>query len=392
MDTLKFETPSILKKYLWVIIAIGFVVTLISYFHTPARFWVNLVINNFYFTGMALSGLFFLALQNLTKSSWMRPYQRVPEAMMGYLPYAFVFVLIGLLGSHTLYEWTHTELVKNDPILIKKVDYLNLPFFVTRIIIYFTIWISFSYLVKKIMNKFTKLNAIKVVDELSVVSAISMVFFALTFSFFSYDLLMSIEPHWFSTIYSVYTFSGMFVGGIAFITLSLIVLKQLGYLKEYIKIDHFHDLGKWMFGMSTFWAYIWFCQYMLIWYANIPEETQYFILRDQGNWQWLFWTSFAFSFRIPFFGLLTRNSKRSLLNLAIISCFILVSRWVDLYTLVAPKIYEHHKVEAIIGPYEIISAVMFAAIFVLVFLYYLSRKSLIVEHDPYLEEGSNLEQ
>lgn len=392
MDTLKFETPSILKKYLWVIIAIGFVVTLISYFHTPARFWVNLVINNFYFTGMALSGLFFLALQNLTKSSWMRPYQRVPEAMMGYLPYAFVFVLIGLLGSHTLYEWTHTELVKNDPILIKKVDYLNLPFFVTRIIIYFTIWISFSYLVKKIMNKFTKLNAIKVVDELSVVSAISMVFFALTFSFFSYDLLMSIEPHWFSTIYSVYTFSGMFVGGIAFITLSLIVLKQLGYLKEYIKIDHFHDLGKWMFGMSTFWAYIWFCQYMLIWYANIPEETQYFILRDQGNWQWLFWTSFAFSFLIPFFGLLTRNSKRSLLNLAIISCFILVSRWVDLYTLVAPKIYEHHKVEAIIGPYEIISAVMFAAIFVLVFLYYLSRKSLIVEHDPYLEEGSNLEQ
>ena len=392
MDTLKFETPSILKKYLWVIIAIGFVVTLISYFHTPARFWVNLVINNFYFTGMALSGLFFLALQNLTKSSWMRPYQRVPEAMMGYLPYAFVFVLIGLLGSHTLYEWTHTELVKNDLILIKKVDYLNLPFFVTRIIIYFTIWISFSYLVKKIMNKFTKLNAIKVVDELSVVSAISMVFFALTFSFFSYDLLMSIEPHWFSTIYSVYTFSGMFVGGIAFITLSLIVLKQLGYLKEYIKIDHFHDLGKWMFGMSTFWAYIWFCQYMLIWYANIPEETQYFILRDQGNWQWLFWTSFAFSFLIPFFGLLTRNSKRSLLNLAIISCFILVSRWVDLYTLVAPKIYEHHKVEAIIGPYEIISAVMFAAIFVLVFLYYLSRKSLIVEHDPYLEEGSNLEQ
>ena len=392
MDTLKFETPSKLKKYLWIIITIGLVVTLISYLHTPARFWVNLVINNFYFTGMALSGLFFLALQTITKSSWMRPYQRIPAAMMGYLPYAFVFVLIGLLGSHTLYEWTHTELVKNDPILIKKVEYLNLPFFVTRIIFYFTIWISFSYVLKKLMDKFTKLNASKVIDELSVVSAISMVCFALTFSFFSYDLLMSIEPHWFSTIYSVYTFSGMFVGGIAFITLSLIVLKQLGYFKEYIKIDHFHDLGKWMFGMSTFWAYIWFCQYMLIWYSNIPEETQYYILRDQGNWQWLFWTSFVFSFLVPFFGLLTRNSKRSLLNLAIISCFILISRWVDLYTLVAPKIYEHYKVEAIIGPYEIISALMFAAIFVLVFLYYLSRKSLIVEHDPYLDEGTNLEQ
>ena len=258
--------------------------------------------------------------------------------------------------------------------------------------IYFTIWLSFSFVFKKIIDKFTKSNGSKIIDQLSVVSAISMVCFALTFSFFSYDLLMSIEPHWFSTIYSVYTFSGMFVGGIAFITLSLIILHRLGYLKDHVTIDHFHDLGKWMFGMSVFWAYIWFCQYMLIWYANIPEETQYYILRDQGNWQWIFWTNFAFSFLIPFFGLLTRGSKRNLVNLAIISCFILVSRWVDLYTLVAPKIYEHHKVEVIIGPYEIVSALLFAAVFVLVFLLILSKKSLIVENDPYLDEGSHLEQ
>ncbi len=264
MENLKVAIPSIVNKYLWGIVGVGVIVTLFSYFHTPTRFWVNLVINNFYFTGMALSGLFFLSLQNLTKSSWMRPYQRIPEAMMGYLPVAFVFVLLGLFGSHTLYEWTHAELVKNDEILIKKVAYLNMPFFVTRILIYFAIWMIFSFLIKKLMNKFSKDNYREVTDQLSVVSAIAMVFFALTFSFFSYDLLMSIEPHWFSTIYSVYTFSGMFVGGIAFITLALIILRQLGYLKDLVTENHFHDLGKWLFGMSTFWAYIWFCQYMLI--------------------------------------------------------------------------------------------------------------------------------
>lgn len=392
MEKLNFETPKMLKQYLWGAIAIGMIVSLISYFHTPTRFWVNLVINNFYFTGMALSGLFFLSLQNLTKSSWMRAYQRVPEAMMGYLPVALVLVLIGLFGSHTIYEWTHLDVVKNDEILIKKIGYLNMPFFVTRILIYFSIWMSFAFVLKKLMNKYHQKNGALVSDQLSVVSAISMVFFALTFSFFSYDLLMSIEPHWFSTIYSVYTFSGMFVGGVAFITLSLIILHYLGYLKDYVSINHFHDLGKWMFGMSTFWAYIWFCQYMLIWYSNIPEETQYYILRDHGNWKWLFWTNFVIAFVIPFFCLLTRNSKRNLLNLAFVSIVILVSRWVDLYTLVAPKIYEHHHIDAIIGPYEIISALLFSALFVLIFLKMLSTKSLIIKDDPYFEEGVHLEQ
>lgn len=391
MDKLNFEIPKLLKHYLLGIMGIGIIITVMSYFHTPTRFWVNLVINNFYFTSMALSGLFFLTLQNLTKSSWMRPYQRIPEAMMGYLPLAFIFVLLGLFGSHTIYEWTHSELVKADEILIKKVAYLNMPFFVTRILIYFSVWLSFSFIIKKLHEKFNSSNGAQVVGELSVVSAISMVFFSLTFAFFSYDLLMSIEPHWFSTIYSVYTFTGMFVGGIAFITLALIILKQLGYFKD-ISENHFHDLGKWMFGMSTFWAYIWFCQYMLIWYSNIPEETQYYILRDHGNWKWLFWTNFVISFLVPFFGLLTRDAKRSTINLALVSILILVSRWVDIYTLVAPKIYEHHHVDAIIGPYEIVSALMFAAIFVLVFVKLLSQKSLIIKEDPYFEEGLHLEQ
>lgn len=379
------------KKIIYGILFVGVLVTAISYFHSPARFWSNLLINNFYFICLSLSGLFLLSLQNVTNSSWMRTFQRIPEAMMSFIPFSLGLMLLGFLGYHTLYEWTHHEALK-DPILVKKIAYLNIPFFLTRMVIYFVLWITSSTLIRKLINSWSSESIKNHTQKLSKVSAITIVVFALSFAFFSYDTLMSIEPHWFSTIYSVYTFSGLFVAGVAYITLSLIVLRALGYLKEYVTDDHFHDLGKWLFGMSTFWAYIWFCQYLLIWYSNIPEETSYYILRDQGNWQWLFWSNFAISFLAPFLILLRRDSKRSLISLSFASIIILIGRWVDIYTLVAPKIYEHNNVLAIIGPYEIISALMFAALFTFVFLNYLNNKNLVIKDDPYFDEGLHLHQ
>jgi hypothetical protein len=242
------------------------------------------------------------------------------------------------------------------------------------------------------MNTWNKEKYLQQSQFMTKISAVTMIAFSLSFAFSSYDWIMSIEAHWFSTIFSIYTFAGLFVGGIAFITLALIVLRMQGYLIEYVTIDHLHDLGKWMFGMSTFWAYIWFCQYMLIWYSNIPEETQYYILRSQGNWTWLFWSNFAISFGVPFLVLMRRESKRNPLSLAFASIIILIGRWVDLYTLVAPKIYESNHIEAIIGPYEIISAVSYASFFVFIFIYYLTKKKLVIDTDPYFDEGLHLHQ
>lgn len=387
-----FVINSNLKKYLIMTAVITGLVTAVSFFHTPARFWVNILINNFYFVSMALCGLFLLALQNLTNASWMRPYQRVPEAMMSFLPWGLGLMIFGFLGHHTLYEWTHAEVVAKDPLLIKKIAFLNIPFFLVRLVIYFIFWMTASTLIKKLVASWPEKGSQEHAGKLSRVSAVTMVFFAISFSFFSYDSIMSIEPHWFSTIFSVYTFIGLFVGGIAFITFALIILRLMGYLKDVVTLDHFHDLGKWLFGMSTFWAYIWFCQYLLIWYSNIPEETVYYILRDHGNWRWLFWTNFIVSFAVPFFGLLKRDSKRNLVILGIVSVVVLIGRWVDIYTLVAPKVYEHHGVEAIIGPYEIMSAFLFASVFVLIFLKSLQSRDLVVKNDPYLEEGIHLHQ
>lgn len=381
-----------LKKYLLIFIIFGVIVTTISFFHAPIRFWVNFLINNFYFICMSLSGLFFLALQNITNSSWMRTYQRVPEAMMSFLPISFIFMLLSYFGLHSVYEWTHHDLVMHDPILVKKILYLNTPFFYIRMSFFFLLWIGLAKLLSYFMDRWNKEKYLAQSQLMTKISATTMIAFSLSFAFASYDWIMSIEPHWFSTIFSVYTFAGLFVGGIAFITLALIVLRMQGYFTEYVTTDHLHDLGKWMFGMSTFWAYIWFCQYMLIWYSNIPEETQYYILRSQGNWTWLFWSNFAISFGFPFLVLMRRESKRNPITLAFAAIVILIGRWVDLYTLVAPKIYEHNHIEAIIGPYEIISAISYSAFFVLVFLYYLSKKKMIIDNDPYFDEGLHLHQ
>lgn len=392
MDNIQFNFDTKFRRNILIAIAVLSIVSIISFFHTPVRFWVNILINNFYFTSMALSGLFFLALQFLTNSSWMRTYQTLPLAMSSYLPIAFILSLFGLFGIHTLYEWSHTDFVMNDPILVKKIAYLNTPFFVTRIIMYFSLWLAFSYVIKKLIAKWRGSNKRLLSSQLATVSAFTMITFALSFSFYSYDSLMSLEPHWFSTIYSVYTFTSLFLGGIAFITLSLIILRQMGYMKNYVTLDHFHDLGKWLFGMSVFWAYIWFCQYLLIWYSNIPEETQYYVLREHGNWTWLFWSNFIISFLFPFFILLTRGSKRNLINLAITSLIVLIGRWVDLFTLVAPKVYEHSHTAAIIGPYEILSAFLFALVFIYFFLKNLSSNRLVLRDDPFFEEGQHLEQ
>lgn len=391
-DKMFYKLNKDLKKYLIYIVIVGSLISLLSLFHTPVRFWVNFLINNFYFICMALSGLFFLVLQNITGSSWMRTYQRVPEAMTKFLPFSLALMFLGYFGLHTIYEWTHHDVMMNDPILVKKIAYLNTPFFFIRMVFFFLVWIGFSKLISYLMDRWDKTKYLEQDSRIAMYSAITLVVFSLTFAFASYDWIMSIEPHWFSTIFSIYTFSGLFVGGVAFITLALLVLRLQGYLTEYVTNDHLHDLGKWMFGMSTFWAYIWFCQYMLIWYSNIPEETQYYVLRSQGNWTWLFWSNFAISFGVPFILLMTRESKRNPVTLAIVAVVILIGRWVDLYTLVAPKVYEHNEIAAIIGPYEIVSAISYAAVFLLVFFSYLSKKKLIIENDPYFEEGLHLHQ
>jgi len=358
----------------------------------PKRAWLNLLLNNFYFVSLGLGGLFFVSLQNVTNSSWSRPMSRITESFSSFLPISFLITLGLFLGIHSLFEWSHHEVVMNDPILKGKAFYLNTTFFIARTIAFFVVWI----LLGKLLSHFSESqdNGKRVtLKKVTLFSVLFLIFFAYSYSFFSFDMIMSLEPHWFSTIFGIYTFSGLFVNILAVLTLTIILLKEQGYLAHEINENHYHDLGKLLFGFSTFWAYIWFSQYVLIWYANIPEETVYFYLREHNTWDWLFYANLFINWLIPFFALMTRESKRRSFILKRVCIVLIIGHWLDLYVMIAPPIFKHAHVEnPMIDWIEIGMALGFGALFILVLSRRLSKRKLIPANDLYLEEGIYLEQ
>lgn len=365
-----------------------------AFYFLPIKVWINILTVNFMFLSIGLFGVFMLAITNIVGASFVAPYRKILEAMAGTVPYLGACMFVILIGAHSLYEWTHTEVVMNDPILTAKAAYLNLPFFSVRMIICIGLWSLMSIV---LLKKFKQQEdfpekAVDIQKSLSGLSAFFTIIFAITYCMASFDWIMSLEPHWYSTIFGVFTFSGLVVSGLATLILVLIYLQSVGYLEE-INLNHYHDLGKLLFGFTTFWAYIWFCQYILIWYANIPEEGMYYVLRENAGWAWPFWINLILSWVIPFVVLLPRSTKRNKTVLQRTCFVILIGQWLNLYIMIAPKVMEHHGVmSANITWVEFFIATGYAGLFLYVFFKKLSKSSLVALNSPFLEEGLALEQ
>jgi len=310
----------------------------------------------------------------------------VAEAMSSFLvPSGVLLLLVFLGGGHTLYEWSHSAPGAHHGALAAKQAYLNVPFFVVRLIGFILLWAVLS---RKVVRSSRGGQAPSVKW-----SIIFLIVFAFTYSFASFDWLMSIEPHWYSTVYALYTFSGFFVAGFAVLTIAVVKLDEFGYLPGLINENHYHDLGKFLFGFSTFWAYLWFSQYMLIWYANIPEETGYYLLRTHNDWDWLFYFNLLINWVIPFFVLLPRSMKRSRDVLLRVGILLLIGRWLDLYLLVAPNVYHGAGITTpTISWIEVGVAVGTGGLFVLVCAAALAKHRLVAKDDPFFEEGVHLTQ
>lgn len=393
IEVKNFEFGGGLKKTSIALIAIGVLATLASFTLNRTIAWVDFLVNNIYFVTVAVSGVFFLAVTGVLQASWITPYKRIPEAMTKYLPYGFALMLLTFFGLHDLYEWTHTEVVKNDPILIQKVAWLNTAGFMSRMVIIFMAWIFCGRRLLGLSKK--QDEGVDVADKLISTSALSLVLFSFAIFVAAFDWLMSVEPHWFSTIYGVGFFAGSFVSGMTFICLITIKLREWGYLEGVVNDNHFHDMGKWMFGFSVFWAYIWLSQFLLIWYANIPEETEYYVLR-MDHWGYAFWANLIINFAIPFFGLMTRAAKRSTTRLKIIGSVILFGHFLDLYLMVAPKIFEVNSIHSLkssgFGALQFLSWLGYLGLFILVVGKALAGNKLVSTGDPQLEEGIALHQ
>ena len=355
------------------------------------RVYTSLWINNVYFVGLAVIGLFFFAIHHAASAYWSTAMIRVAMAMGNWLPIALVLMLgVFFIAGHDLFHWTHSYLMdpndpRYDPIIAGKSPYLNTPFWVARMIVFIGVWyMFFLYLKRNSLAEDLESGGIKRWQKARSASAWFLVFFAVSSSMAAWDWILSIDTHWFSTLFGWYVFSSWWVAGLSFITFMIIILKEQGYLKI-INENHLHDLGKFIFGFSIFWTYLWFSQFMLIYYSNIPEETIYYWERlNTPQYRPVFYINLLINFFFPFLALMTRDSKRYMGTLKNVTVVVLIGHWIDFYLMITPGVM---KYDGGFGFTEIGVALIFLAAFVWVFKSNLARHPLIAKNHPTLQES-----
>jgi len=350
----------------------------------PTRAWVGFLHNHFYFMSLALGGAFFAAIQWLTGAMWSAPIRRLSESFTAFLPVVLVTFLILYFGISDLYLWSHPENVHGNPVLEGKSSYLSTGFFVVRNVVGILIWILFSTcMVRNSVNQ-DETKDYRLTLKNRALAPAFLAFFGITFTMASFDQLMSLDPTWYSTMFGVYCFAGLFYSNLACTCLLTLYLKSKGKLDGIVNDNHLHDLGKFMFAFSVFWAYIAFSQFMLIWYANLPEETGYFLHRLHGQWFWVSLFLLLGKFMLPFIVLLPRDSKRNPKMLAFAGIFMLFAQWMDVLWMVQPEFYKEGPA---LGWIEVGMALGFLGIFGLVTFRFLGKHNVVAIGDPRLAES-----
>lgn len=358
------------------------------------RIYTNLWINNMYFVGLGIIGLFFIAIQYAAQAGWSVGMLRVPLAMSHWIPISgLLTIVLWFVIKGDIFHWSHADAVFEDDILLGKApffywpltDSLSFPiFFLVRMIVFFGLWWLFFVWIKRQMLAEDLDADVKHWYKTRKLSAIFLVIFAVSSSIASWDWIMSIDSHWFSTMFGWYVFSSWWVTGLAFIALVVGMLKERGYL-AIVNANHMHDMGKFIFGFSIFWTYIWFSQFMLIYYANIPEETVYFIERlSTEPYTVLFFVNLLLNFVLPFLLLMTRDAKRYLSFVKIVCPIILFGHWIDFYLMITPGIMQNNGAFGLI---EIGTLLVFGSAFLFVTLTSLQKFSLFSKNHPMLQES-----
>jgi hypothetical protein len=350
----------------------------------PKQFFFSWLVSFLFFLSLALGGLFFVLIQYAAQGGWGIVVRRIGETVFATLPVMAALSLPLLLGLRDLYSWAVPGAAEHDALLRWKAPYLNVPFFLIRAAIYFGSWSLIALMYYRGSRRQDVTGDPGVSARLRRFAGPAIMVLALTQTFASIDWIMSLTPHWYSTMIGVYFFAGSFVGFIALLSVVAVAMRGAGLLDTVISAEHLHDIGKLLFAFTAFWAYIAFSQFLLIWYANLPEETIWYKARLEGSWKTVSLLLMAGHFGAPFFYLMGRDVKRSGLTLAAGGAWLLAMHFLDLYWQVMPTLHpEGFRLSAL----DVAAFVAVGGCFVGAAAWLMRRQALVPLRDPRLAES-----
>ena len=382
----KKDLPAGLSKVGIILLVIGIVLGILAFFVDHSRAIYNYLVAFAFMISIGVGALFLIALEYIVGADWSVPIRRIVEFFAAVVPFLAILVIPLLFNMHDLFHWSHTEAVEKDPVLQSKAPYLNVSFFIIRVFVLIGIWSLFYFFFIRNSKKQDTTKDQKLTTTNIKLSAVFIPIFAITITLSAMDWLMSVEPHWFSTIFGVYFFAGTVIAALAAVTLATVLLKEHGYLHPSLTNDHLFSLGALLFAFVNFWGYIAFSQFMLIWYADLPEETYWFIQKWQGSWAVFSIGLIIIQFLIPYIILLSQPSKMDPKKLKFIAVWLLFAHFYDLFWLVMPEM------EQLSGGYsfswiDLVFPIAVAGILILVFNMKSKKENFIPIGDPKLQRG-----
>jgi len=356
------------------------------------RIWSNLWLNAVYFTGLSVIGMFFISYNYLAESGWQAVFKRIPEALPAFLPVTGVVMIVTFfLAGHDMFHWTNEALFDKssheyDAIIAGKRPYLNTPFYLIRLVFYFVAWYGLWRMIRNFSLQEDEIGGTSMYKKSIRYGTAFLLIFGVTSSTSAWDFVMAIDTHWFSTMFGWYTLASWHVAGLAVITLTVVTLRERGYLKG-VNDSHLQDLGKFCFAFTIFWAYVWFAQFLLIYYANLPEEAIYYRERFTGYggiYKVPFFINILLNFVLPFLLLMTRDSKRTPRILKLVCWIIIIGHYFDFYNNIMPGTVGEHGG---FGPVEFGFILIFACGFIWSVSTQLAKANLVPKNHPMLEES-----
>ncbi len=385
VDTHKLKgIPSSYSRVGWTLLILGLLLTVISFAINPKHASFGLIMTLTFVSTVGIGALFWVGIEYVSSAVWSTPMRRPFEFISGVIPFLIILAIPLLFNMNTIFEWTHKALFKDDPAMLVKAPYLNVPFFIVRTIVVFLVWWLFYFLIVRNSRAQDATSDQNLTTKNVKLSAGFIPVFGITLTIFSIDWLMSLTPDWYSTIFGVYLFSGAAVSSMAFATLMIVKLNERNLFPVKLTPDHYYNLGTFLFAFLNFWAYIGFSQFMLQWYGNLRDETVWYLPRIHGSWAVLSVVLVLVQFVIPFFFLITKPAKMDPRRLVFISIWLLAAHAIDIYWMVMPVYNPDHVVFALS---ELAFMTLSVGILLSVFAYKAKGNNMVPIGDPKLQRG-----